>query len=117
MSITIEQGDLLRMLTHQGMRQLGCVFKDMEPPKSSSILRKSFDVLKPIRCVRFTKAVVRHADIRDPNPSARNDLPRVNLISVAPTLQNLRIGLRRRQSGQSKVPVKQRGSRPKVFEN
>ena len=51
------------------MRQLGCVFKDMEPPKSSSILRKSFDVLKPIRCVRFTKAVVRHADIRDPNPS------------------------------------------------
>ena len=22
-------------------RQLGCVFKDMEPPKSSSILRKS----------------------------------------------------------------------------
>ena len=24
---------------------------------------------KPIRCVRFTKAVVRHADIRDQNPS------------------------------------------------
>ena len=37
-------------------RQLGCVFQDMEP-------------LKPIRCVRFTKAVVRHADIRDQNPS------------------------------------------------
>ena len=41
----------------------------MEPPKSSSILRKSSDIRKPIRCVRFTKAVVRHADIRDPNPS------------------------------------------------
>ena len=24
---------------------------------------------KPIRCVKFTKAVARHADIRDPNPS------------------------------------------------
>ena len=24
---------------------------------------------KPIRCVQFTKAVVRHADIRDTNPS------------------------------------------------
>ena len=47
-------------------RQLGCVFQDMEQPKSSSILRK---ILKPIRCVRFTKAVVRHADIRDQNPS------------------------------------------------
>ena len=37
----------------------------------------------------------------------------VNLISVAPTLQNLSIGLKRRQSGKSKVPAKQRGSWPK----
>ena len=50
-------------------RQLGCVFQDMEPPKSSSILRKSSDIRKPIRCVKFTKAVVRHADFRDQNPS------------------------------------------------
>ena len=32
-------------------------------------LRKSSDIRKPIRCVRFTKAVVRHADIRDQDPS------------------------------------------------
>ena len=50
-------------------RQLGCVIKDMEPPKSSSILRKSSSMRKPIRCVRFTKAVVRHAYIRDQNQS------------------------------------------------
>ena len=50
-------------------RQLGCVFQDMEPPKSSSILRKSSNIRKPIRCVQFTKAVVRHANIRDQNPS------------------------------------------------
>ena len=50
-------------------RQLGCVFQDMEPPKSSSILRKSSDIRKPIRCVKFTKAVERNADIRDQNPS------------------------------------------------
>ena len=49
--------------------QLGCVFQDMEPPKSTTILRKSSNILKPIRCVRFTKAVLRHADIRDQNPS------------------------------------------------
>ena len=50
-------------------RQSGCVFQDMEPPKSSSIERKSSYIRKPIRCVKFFKAVVRHADIRDQNPS------------------------------------------------
>ena len=50
-------------------RQLGSVLQDMEPLKSSSILRKSSDIRKPIRRVKFTKAVVRHTDIRDQNPS------------------------------------------------
>ena len=50
-------------------RQLGCVCQDMEPPKSTTILRKSSNILKPIRCVRFTEAVLRHANIRDQNPS------------------------------------------------
>ena len=57
-------------------RQLGCVFQDMEPPKSSSILRKSSDIRKPIRCVKFTKAVVRHANIRDQNSSLGMICPR-----------------------------------------
>ena len=47
-------------------RQLGCVFQDVEPPKSASICS---NIWKPIRCVKFTRAVVRHADIRDQNPS------------------------------------------------
>ena len=37
------------------------------------------------------------------------------LISVTPTLQNLRIGLKKRRIGKSDVPVKQRGGWPKVF--
>ena len=48
-------------------RQLGCIFQDMEPPKS--ILRKSSDMQKPIQRVKFTKAVARHTKIRDQNPS------------------------------------------------
>ena len=48
---------------------LVCVFQDMEPPKSLSILLQSSNIRKPIRCVKFTKAVVRNADIRDQNPS------------------------------------------------
>ena len=43
------------MLTRkESTRQLGCVFQDMEPPKSSSILRKSSNIRKPIRCGRRT---------------------------------------------------------------
>ena len=41
----------------------------MEPPKSSSILRKSSDIRNPIRRVKFKKAVARHAYIRDQDPS------------------------------------------------
>ena len=82
----------------------------------SSILRKSSDMQKPIQRVKFTKAVARHTKIRDQNPSL-GLICQVNLISVAPTLQNLRIGLWRRQSGKSKVPVKQRGSWPNVSYN
>ena len=96
-------------------RQLGCVFQDMEPPKLSSILRKSSDMQKLIRCVKFTKAFARHTKIRDQNPSLGYIFAQVNLISAAPTLETLRIGLRRRQSGKSKVPAKQRGSWPNVY--
>ena len=73
---------LQRMVTKSAVamlkitRQLGCVSQDMEPPKSSSTLRKSSYIRKPIRCVKFTKAVVRLANIRDQNPSFGIDLPR-----------------------------------------
>ena len=94
-------------------RQLVCVFQNMEPPKSSSILWKGSDMQKPIRCVQFTKAVVRHVDIRDQNPSLAM-ICQVILISVSPMLQNLRIGLRKRRNGKSEVPVKHRGGWPKA---
>ena len=57
-------------------RQLVCVCQDMEPPKSSSILRKSSDIRKPIQRVKFTKTIVRHAQIRDQNPSLGMICPR-----------------------------------------
>ena len=50
-------------------RQLGCVFQDMKPPKP--ILRKSSDIQRPTQRVKFTKAVLRRANIRDKNPSLR----------------------------------------------
>ena len=64
-----KNGDKSAVAMLKSTRQLGCVFHHMEPPKSSSILRKSADIRKPIRCVKFTKTVARHTNIRDQNPS------------------------------------------------
>ena len=94
-------------------RQLGCLFQDMEPPKSSSILRKSSDMRKPIQRVKFTKAIARHAYIRDQNPSLGHICPGEphERSSNAPKFEDRSQG---RQSGKSEVPAKQRGSWPKV---
>ena len=109
-----KNGDKIAVAILKNTRQLGCVFQDMEPPKSSSILRKSSNILKPIRCVQFSKPCY-------VTPTFETKIPRsvtffqVNLMSVAPMLQNLRIGLRKRQSRKSDGPAKLRGSWPKVF--
>ena len=77
-NVTIDQGNLIRGLIRNwdknsskrqssDARQLGCVFQDMTPPKST--LRKCTDMRKPIQRVRFTKAIARHTKIRDQNPS------------------------------------------------
>ena len=58
---TKKSGDKIAVALLKITRQLGCLFHDMEHPKSSSILRKSSNMLKPIR--------LRHAKIRDQNPS------------------------------------------------
>ena len=61
-------------------RQMCCVFQDMKPPKS--ILRKSNDMPEATKIPRSVTFV------------------QVNLMSVAPMLQNLRIVHKKRQSGQ-----------------
>ena len=48
-----------------GKRQLSCVSQETEPPESSQIVRKGTHVLEPIRRVRFTKAALRQANIRE----------------------------------------------------
>ena len=56
-------------------------------------------------------------DMEPTNPTCEIHKSRrvsVILISVAPMLQNLRIGLRKRQNGKSDVPVKQRGGWPQI---
>ena len=64
-----KNGDKSAVAMLKSTRQLGCVFQDMTPPKLSSVLQKSSDMRKPIRRVKFTKAIARHAKIRDQNPS------------------------------------------------
>ena len=56
------------------VRQLGFVLQDTEPPESSSSLRKSTKVLGPIRRVRFTRTVLRQANIRENNGPSLNKI-------------------------------------------
>ena len=49
----------------ENVRQLGCVSQDAEPPESVTISRKGTKVLGPIRRVRFTRAALRQANIRE----------------------------------------------------
>ena len=58
-------GDRIAVAILKNTRQMGCVSQDMEPPKSSSILRKSSTTSKPVHRVRFTKTVLHFANIRD----------------------------------------------------
>ena len=59
-----------------------------------------------------------HITLKFETKILRSDLfAQVHLISVAPTIQNLRIVHKKRQSGKSKVPAKQRGSWPKKCSN
>ena len=46
-----KNGDKSAVAMLKNTRQLVCVFQDMEPLKSSSILRKSSNILKPIQRV------------------------------------------------------------------
>ena len=71
-----KNGDKIAVAILKSTRQLGCVFQDMEPPKSSSILRKSSNILKPIRCVPFTDSRVTSRQHSRPKTIAWNNLPR-----------------------------------------
>ena len=77
------------------------------------VLRKSSDIRKPIRCVPFTKAVVRHANIRDQNTSLGMICPG-DPHQRNSNAQNLRMGPKKRRNAKSDVPVKQRGGWPKI---
>ena len=48
-----KNGDKIAVAILKNTRQLGCVYQDMEPPKSASILRKSSNIRKPIRRVKL----------------------------------------------------------------
>ena len=45
--------------------QFDCVFRDLEPPMSSSILRKSTKISKPIRRVQLPQITLCHAGIQE----------------------------------------------------
>ena len=69
-------GDKSAVAVVKSVRQLGCVFQDAEPPESVAISRKATKVMGALRGVRFTRAALRQANIRD------NKGPSLNKIQV-----------------------------------
>ena len=57
-------------------KQLGCVFQDIELPKSESIFRKSTKSLGSKRSVRFSKGTLRHVKIRERKGSSQGVIQR-----------------------------------------
>ena len=58
-------GDKSAVAGVKSVRQLGCVSLDAEPPESVTISRKGTQFLGPIRRVRFSRAALRQANIRE----------------------------------------------------
>ena len=79
-------GDKNAVAILQDVRQLGCALQDIEPLESSSILRKDPKGLGPIRRVRFTKAALRQANIRENKGPSLNKIHVEVLISAVRTL-------------------------------
>ena len=94
------------MLTNS--RQFGGVSQDIEPPKFSSILRKGTKVLRPLHTVHFSNNTLRHKKIRESKGLSFGVIHVPVLMSAIRTLQNLRIGLRKRQKGKSDAPAETR---------
>ena len=69
-------GDKSAVATVNDVRQLGCVSQDVEPPESAATSLKGKTVLGPIRRVRYTRAALRQANIRE------NKGPSLNGIQV-----------------------------------
>ena len=60
-----KRGDKSAVAIVKDVQQLGCVSQDVEPPESAAISRKGPKVLGPIRRLRFTRAALRQANIRE----------------------------------------------------
>ena len=70
-----KNGDKSAVAMSEETKNLACVYQIMEPPKSSSILRNSLIMRRPIRRVRFTNNTMRLAKIRDQKPSLNKICP------------------------------------------
>ena len=95
------QGHVLVVCTSLSTRQLGCVFRIWSRRSCHQSYGNQSNVLNSRKLLRVTP--------KFETEILRSDIfAEVNLISEAPTtLQNLRIGLRRRQRGERKVTAKQ----------
>ena len=70
--------------SRKNSNQLGCVFQDVEPPKSKSILRKSINTLGPKRTVKFSKGTLRRVKKWERHGLSEGVMPRSDPRACSP---------------------------------
>ena len=89
------------------------VSQDTEPPDSATISWKGTTVLETIRRVRFTRAALRQANIRENKGPSLEKYKTKILISEVPTLGNLRTDLQEKLQDKSDAPTETRRNLPR----
>ena len=82
---TQKGGDISAVAVVKSVRQLGCVVQDVEPPESVTVSRNGPQVLGPNRQVRFTRAALRRANIRESKGPSLNEIQVKIPTSAVPT--------------------------------
>ena len=108
-------GDKSAVAIVKSVRQLGCVSQDAEPPESVTISRKGTKVLSPIRRVRFTRAALRQANIRDNKGPSLGKMQVKNSHQRSPYAVKLEDRSQEETERQSDAPAETRGNLPRIF--
>ena len=108
-------GDKSAVAMVKSVRQSSCVSQDTEPPNSVTISWKGTKVLGPIRRVRFTRAALRQANIRENKGPSLKKYKSKFFICEVPPLRNLRTDLQKRLIDKSDAPSARHGILREIF--
>ena len=108
-------GDESAVAVVKSVRQLGCVSQDAEPPESVTISRNVPKVLGPTQRVRFTRAALRQANIRDNQGPSLNKMQVKSAHQRSPYAVKFEDRSQEETERQERCAAETRGDLPRIF--